>query len=167
MIHLRQKGALMLLLRGTMAALAIIPGNVLAESVDEARTSSSSIEQIIIINADSDQSIRELSDGMQLDLAKLPSRKLNLQAITIPERVGSVRFELNGVKRYREESVAPYALAGDKIGDFNPWIPRLGEHYVEVTPIGKDGTPGDALRIHFSVIDISFFLRHFSLRNVS
>ena len=123
----------------------IPPGTVLA------------VESFTLINADTDEPIARfdpLRDGATIDLAKLPTRSLNIRANTAPAEVGSLRFRLDGKQRPKEE-FAPYALEGDTEGDYKPWTPRPGTHTLTATPYagstakGKSGTP---LTITFSVV---------------
>jgi hypothetical protein len=68
--------------------------------------------------------------------------------------VGSVRFDLDGATGYTIENAAPFALAGDSTGNYNPWTPSLGSHTLTVTPFaasGASGTPGSALTLNFIV----------------
>ena len=95
-----------------------------------------------------------LPSGATLDLAKLPTRNLNIRANTNPATVGSVRFALDGNSSYRTETAPPYALAGDTSGDYSPWTPSVGSHSVTATPYsgaGGAGTAGTALTIAFTV----------------
>ena len=74
-----------------------------------------------------------------------------MRAETFPSTVGSVRFALDGNANFQTESVAPYALAGDTAGDYNPWTPALGAHTLTATPFtggrgrrdGRDGPDGE------------------------
>ena len=97
-----------------------------------------------------------LEDGAKVNLAALRSRSLNIRANTSPATVGSVRFALDGNPNFRTENTAPYALAGDRNGDYYPWTPALGEHTVTATRYGGDGasgTVGEALTVRFLVVD--------------
>jgi hypothetical protein len=107
-----------------------------------------------LINADTDQPILTMSDGMTLTLASLPTRRLNVRAETSPSSVGSVRFALDGSTSYRTETIAPYALAGDDSGDYNPWTPAVGSHTLKATPYtgaSAGGTAGTSLTVRFTV----------------
>ncbi|GAB3022833.1 hypothetical protein GCM10027185_21290 [Spirosoma pulveris] len=108
-----------------------------------------------LINADTDQSIRELTDGQEVDLSSLPTRNLNIQAITEPAVVGSVVFELSGRQTRRHvETVAPYALFTDNQGDYASWTPEVGSYTLVATPYsGAGGTDAAGLprRVSFVV----------------
>ncbi|HYG78186.1 MAG TPA: FecR domain-containing protein [Planctomycetota bacterium] len=97
-----------------------------------------------------------VSDGVLIDIARLPTRKISLRANTIPETVGSVRFDLNGMNNYKLESVFPYAMTGDTNVKYKAWEPRPGEHHLVATPFteasGK-GQTGLPLEIRFTIKD--------------
>jgi hypothetical protein len=99
-----------------------------------------------LINAETNQPIGPLKDGARLDLAKLPAKSLNIRAEVSPGFDGAVRFELDG-KTVRTERSAPYALAGDREGDYFDWTPTPGRHTLRATPMPD----GKALRIRFTV----------------
>ncbi len=114
------------------------------------------VTSFTLVNADSDADIGPLNDGDTLNLATLPTRNLNVRANTSPATVGSVRFGLDGIPNYKTENVAPYALAGDNGGNYNPWTPAVGQHTLTATPYtegGAGGTAGTALTVGFTVVD--------------
>ncbi len=107
-----------------------------------------------LIDADADRAIGPLRDGDVVDLATLPTRKLSVRAITTG-RVGSVSFRLDG-RDVQTENVPPYALAGDRGGDYAPAKLPPGAHRIEATPFSGTngaGRAGRALRISVTVID--------------
>jgi hypothetical protein len=120
-----------------------------------------SIIGFTLINADTNQPIsgyNPIQEGAVIDFAKLPTRKLNIRAITSPTIVGSVRFGVNATTNFRVENTAPYALAGDTAGDYFPWTPALGIQTVTATPytgVNATGTAGATLRRTFHVIDLT------------
>ena len=116
-------------------------------------TASSSVAQLVLINAVTNQPIGTLVDGMALRLSSLPTTKLNVQAIT-STGVGSVRFTVTpGADRV--ESVAPYALAGDTSGNYWQWTPPTGVLTITATPYSGEnasGTPGSSLTVRVAVL---------------
>jgi hypothetical protein len=120
-----------------------------------------SVTSFTVIDADSDQPIAGmlmLTSGETIDLAKTPSKRINIRANTSPSIIGSVRFGFDGNPNYRVESSAPYALASDANGDFNAWTPSVGSHALNATPYtsaGAIGSAGATLSILFNVIDSS------------
>lgn len=114
-----------------------------------------------LINADTDRPIAgfdPLPQSAVLNLATLPTRRLNIRANTDPATVGSVRFALDGNANFRTESTPPYALAGDSSGDYVPWTPSNGTHRLTATPYtqaGARGTSGTPLNLTFTVTNNS------------
>jgi hypothetical protein len=104
-----------------------------------------------LINAATDQRIREVTENDTLDLAHLPSQ-LNIQIVTTPEVVGSVHVQYatrNGI-----ESAAPYSLFGDTNGNYNSGNLQLGSNVVLATPYSQKsggGTAGNSLTRQFFV----------------
>ena len=117
------------------------------------------VVSLTLFNADTDQPIGELTDGMTLDFSALGTGNLSVVAMTNPALVGSVRFALDDQENYQTESNAPYAIAGDEPGpDYNPWTPTVGEHTLTVTPYsesGGSGEAGTALTVRFNVVNAS------------
>ena len=115
------------------------------------------VESFTLINADTDRPIAEfdpLPDGATIELAKLPTRRLNIRANIVPVEVGTVRFRLNGKEKPKEE-FAPYSLEGDTEGDYNPWTPRAGTYTLTATPYASGrakNKTGKPLTITFSVV---------------
>jgi chitodextrinase len=117
------------------------------------------LESFTLMNADTGTPLagfEAIMDGAVVDLATLPTRRLNIRANTNPSTVGSVRFALNTTSNYRTETVPPYALAGDTEGAYNPWTPALGDYTLKGTPYSggsATGAVGTPLTVHFQVID--------------
>ena len=115
-----------------------------------------SVQNFTLVNADTNQDISELSSGETINLANLPTTRLNIRANTNPVEVGSVRFAYDEDTNFQTESVAPYALAGDTDGDYRAWTPTLGAHTLRATPYTEakaGGTVGTPLTITFTVVD--------------
>jgi len=93
---------------------------VTVTDVDE--TSTSGIE-VFLINAETDQVISEIINGGTIDLDGLDSENLAIYA-EVPNgspffgNTGSVRLDFENGQVVRTESGAPYALFGDRNGDF-------------------------------------------------
>ena len=109
-----------------------------------------------LFNAQTNQDNGRLSNGDVIDLALNP--KINVRAITNPDPVGSVKFELSGAANHSNtESEAPYALFGDVDGVYNEWSnPSLGNYTLTATPYSQSsggGSPGKPLTINFSIIN--------------
>jgi hypothetical protein len=114
------------------------------------------VTSLTLVNADTDQDLQTLTNGATLNLATLPTRNLNVRANTNPATVGSVVFGYDANPAYATESTAPYALAGDSSGNYNPWTPTVGSHTLTATPYsgsGGSGTAGTAHTVSFTVAD--------------
>ncbi|RAJ96008.1 putative secreted protein (Por secretion system target) [Larkinella arboricola] len=116
-----------------------------------------SLASFSLINADTEQEIKVLAPGDQLNLATLPTRNLNIRANTAPSQVGSVVLMLGGQQiRNQTETGAPYSLFGDTDGNYKSWTPAVGNYtlkgipYTEAAGKGSAGTP---LTLNFTVID--------------
>ncbi|HYF49783.1 MAG TPA: PKD domain-containing protein [Planctomycetota bacterium] len=118
-----------------------------------------------LVNADTDQPIAThdpLLDGATINLAALPTRRLNVRANVIGSP-GSVRFGYDAWTNFRTENVAPFALAGDSSGNFNAWTPSTGSHTLSATSYTGRSATGSAsapLVISFNVtstVDVSAF----------
>ena len=111
-----------------------------------------------LINADTNQPIKgfeKLSNNATVDLAKLPTRNLNVRANVSTDEARSVAFSLNG-RRVRVENAAPFALAGDSGGNYAAWTPTLGKSILSGTAFsgaGATGTAGPARSITVNVVD--------------
>jgi CubicO group peptidase (beta-lactamase class C family) len=117
-------------------------------------TSSGKVTALTLMNANTNQPILTMTNGMTITLSNLPTRNLNVRAVTSPSLVGSVRFGLDGNSNYRTETIAPYALAGDDSGDYRAWTPSVGSHTLKATPYSgtnATGTAGTPLTIGFTV----------------
>jgi len=118
-----------------------------------------SVTSFTLINADDDQPItgyNPIANGATLNLAMLPTRRLNIRADTDPALVGSVRFAFDGATNYRTDNAAPYALGGDTGTDYMAWTPSVGTHTVTATPYSAadaSGTSGTAATLTFRVTD--------------
>jgi hypothetical protein len=112
------------------------------------------VSALTLIDADSDQPIMTMTDGMTLTLADLPTRNLNVRAVTSPATIGRVRFALDGNANFRTETTAPYALAGDDSGNYRAWTPADGAHTLKATPFATasgTGTAGTTVTVGFTV----------------
>ncbi|MEM9462164.1 MAG: DUF5060 domain-containing protein [Myxococcota bacterium] len=92
-----------------------------------------SVEGLWIVDADTNTDVRMLIDGETLALDQLPAHwTLRSEHTNSP---GQVCFDVNGV-REKCEGVAPYAIAGDSSGNYNPWDPPLGDYTIEASADG-------------------------------
>jgi len=111
-------------------------------------STSTGVLSFTLVNADTDQDLSVLTDGSVINLSILPSQNLNVRA-NVGSGVSSVQFSLNG-QVIRTELAAPYALAGDQNGDYDPWTPAIGNHTLLAVP-----NSGPSLSISFTVTQAS------------
>ncbi|WP_247237864.1 PKD domain-containing protein, partial [Telluribacter sp. SYSU D00476] len=127
--------------------------------VHPAAPTTQQVVSFTLINADTEQPIRDLVPNDVIDMATLPTRNLNIRANTEPYPVGSVKFVMSGKQnRTQTETGAPYALFGDDNGNYRNWTPALGNYSLTATPYTEasaKGTAGTPLTINFSVTDLA------------
>jgi hypothetical protein len=84
--------------------------------------------------------------------------QINIRADTSPAYpVGSVWFALNDNPNFRTENVSPFALAGDKEGDYLVWKFKYGPQFLKATPYAlpdASGTVGTSTEIAFTLTDV-------------
>lgn len=110
-----------------------------------------------LINPETDQDIRPMAPGEEINLASLPVRTINIRANTSPAAVGSVVMDLSGQQSHRiTETVPPYSLFKDTNGDYHTWRPAPGNYTLTATPYtgpNGTGTAGKPLTVNFRVVD--------------
>lgn len=136
------------------------PTNTPTSTPSNTPVAGQSISQLVLINADTDQPIGLMSDGIVLDLAAIGTSNLNIRADTNPAQVGSVRFSIDGVLNYKIENYLPYSIGGDSFTtvntDYYAWVPPAGTHTLTVFPFtggGASGTAGTPMVVQFTVIN--------------
>ncbi|HET8735159.1 MAG TPA: malectin domain-containing carbohydrate-binding protein [Pricia sp.] len=115
----------------------------------------SGITGFVLVNADMDTDIFELTDGMPINAATVNGKRLSIRANTNPSTVGSVSFSISGlVNRTITENVVPYALFGDINGNYSGVQLPLGNYTLNATAYtgpGKSGTILGTKQIQFSI----------------
>jgi hypothetical protein len=118
------------------------------------------VRSFTLIDADRDVPIAGFdplpTGSVVLNLAKLPTRNLNIRANTVPDDGISVRFDLNSKIKHKLEQVAPYAFQGDRFSDYDAWTPRVGTYVIKATPFPNLkglGAPGKALQLTIKIIE--------------
>lgn len=114
------------------------------------------VTSFTLVNAENGKDIMDINEGDVLNLASLPTQKLNIRANADPGTVGSVAFDLSGQQTHRQiENQLPYALyGGDNL--YNGWTPAEGSYTLTATPYSApkaDGTVGTAHTVGFSVVN--------------
>lgn len=116
---------------------------------------------LTLMNAHTDQEIKELEDGDTIRLSEVGNR-LNIRANITAERIQKVAFDLRGpITHHRTDKKSPYALFDDHHGDFNSRKLLPGAYILTVTPYSKD-TALAVLTISFAVTD-GFAISGFTL----
>ncbi|MES2730566.1 MAG: S8 family serine peptidase [Bacteroidota bacterium] len=109
-----------------------------------------SIKSFVLINSATQKHILTLTDGMEVNLAALPTQKLNIRAFASPQVVGSVVFWLNGKK------VIENYIAYDYAGSLGVVDLKVGNYTLTATPYSLangGGSKGESLTIRFSVVN--------------
>jgi hypothetical protein len=118
------------------------------------QTASGVVTKLVLINARTQTAITDLTFGQVVNVAALFGTdlpELNVNAV-VEGSVGSVRFDLNAKRGYRNEGAAPYAFCGDTKRKFNvcPEL-RFGTYNVTATPT-TNGIRGSSVKVQFTVI---------------
>ena len=133
-----------------------------------AQAAATTITGFTLVNADTDQDIFDLTPGIVLDLATLPTN-LNIRANTDLDPVSSVVFALTGPQNQSiTENVVPYSLFSDFQGDYFAWTPPIGSYTLLATPYeGTNGTgaSGGPLTLNFTVTNSVGFVSSLVLVN--
>ncbi len=116
------------------------------------------IERLVLVNANTDTDIVELTENMQLNWSNLPNAPLNIRAETYPSTVSNVVLSLSGpIQATRKEGVAPYALFGDNGGNYGGKNFEVGSYTVSAIPYIVDeveiAVEGMELSINFTIAD--------------
>jgi len=98
----------------------------------------------VLVNADNDQDLFNITQGQRIILSDLPTNLLNIRFDTELSNIGSVVFKLNDQK-IRTEGVAPYAAFGDRSGDYYNWIPNIGFYEFTAEGFSAGGGRGTLL----------------------
>lgn len=114
-----------------------------------------------LINAETDEKIVTLKDGMVVSLRSIRPRmsvpSLNINASFNVDGVRSVVYGYNNTLNVNTENAAPFAFCrNDKADFFSCQRLGLGTHTITVTPYAKSnarGTPGTPYTLTFTVVD--------------
>lgn len=112
--------------------------------------------------------LRQLNEGDRINIGDPAYKQFTIVGTTTGQ-VGSVKFKLD--QSWITENVAPYTIAGDNNGYYNPWKPSLGNHSVSATPYSNaygQGEAGKNLTINFTVVnEPPFAIARFDVVNTS
>jgi hypothetical protein len=113
------------------------------------------IETLTLLDADTGASLSgfdPIAAGAEIDLAKLPTSRLDLRATPRLPHVGSVGLSIDG-QAPSIDNAEPYTF---RAGATDAWVPTVGPHSLTATAYsGPDGTDaiGRALSISLTVVD--------------
>jgi hypothetical protein len=127
------------------------------------------VESFTLVNAESNEDLFDLEEGMVIDINNLPTLRLDIRANTSAS-VESVRLSLSGAQTSsRTESLIPYALFQDlPIGDYKGNDFVVGEYTVTGVPYSLDsakGELGNPFDINFELVDPNLSVTAFMLVN--
>ncbi|NNE78055.1 MAG: BspA family leucine-rich repeat surface protein, partial [Pricia sp.] len=130
-----------------------------------------SVVEFVLVNADTEEDLFTITDGMRIDMRYLPTLNLDIRAET-GTKTESVAFDLIGAQSIkRAESLPPYALFQDlPIGDYIGHEFAVGRYFLSGTPFSQDGLQGetgDALNITFEFFDSTLTVEGFTLMDAS
>lgn len=115
---------------------------------------SSNIPYFTLVNASTNEDISWLHNDDFIFKPDALQINVRWNPVTTP---GSVAFHLNSIP-YRTENTAPYSLAGDTDGDYNPWSVTTGNYNISATPYSLPngtGTPGAVSNVFVNVVTTS------------
>ena len=110
---------------------------------------------LVLINADTDEDIAEITEGSVFNLEEIGTSNLNIRA-ECDSLTESVVFDYQGVENYHTENLIEYAIGANDDDDYRPWTPDLGANSLIVTAYTMDNGQGDAgnsLSVNFEIIE--------------
>ena len=126
------------------------------------------ITDVFLINATTDEVTQKIEDGTVINLDELGIEKINILAMTNPNKLGRVEMMLQGASDHSQtERILPYALFGDDLmGNFNGQTLCAGTYTLMITPFLQDNTKGETLEINFEIIK-NFKIQNLELINAA
>lgn len=154
-------------------AIAFGPGGSTVYFFNKTEEPPIAVTGFSLVNADNNKVLRIIEAGDVIDLNDYEHENFNIVAHTEPENIGSVIMELEGMGEvpglggYAEEKLllrktekkVPYALFGDKDGDFRNWQPEGANMSYTLTAAPyfesnqQSGVGGKPLTVEFELID--------------
>ena len=138
--------------------LAPPPPTTVAPPVVVTTTSTLSVAYFALYNAATDKIVpgyEQITGNTAIDLAAVGSRDISLLALTNPGVVGSVVFQVDGVKK-QTENLPVYALAGNLDDDLLPFTVTADRAYT-FTAIPFSSANGKGLRGTSLTVKLDFF----------
>ncbi len=118
-----------------------------------------SIYKVVLVNADTEQDIRELKPNDIIDFSVLKTKNLNIRVETSDD-VESVLFGYDGNPNYMIENEKPYSIGGDDTDNginYLSWTPTVGRYTITITPYSQDRATGNAGSSLVMVLDVKEF----------
>ena len=110
-----------------------------------------------LVNAVSDTDLFKLEDNMVINSETVLNKQVNIRANLTSENTESVAFQLKGpIDRVWTENVAPYALFGDILGDYQGKELPLGRYTLNATAYSGNqltGTQLSSIFVAFTITD--------------
>ena len=114
------------------------------------------VTSFTLVDADLNKDIVLITEGMKIDNSALPTQNLNIRASTT-KQAESVRLQLSGAQnKTRTENVEPYALFGDRSGNYFSGSLAPGVYNLMATSYPKNngkGSPGNSMKVNFEILD--------------
>ncbi len=107
---------------------------------------------LTLVDASTDSDVRLLQNGDVIALDEFVMG-LSVRADTTATNHQSARFSLNG-SVFSTENFVPYAIAGDRGGDYRAWNPAPGEYEIGVKLYSEDRGAGETLGAHNITVEI-------------
>ncbi|MEO1655002.1 MAG: hypothetical protein AAFU64_15750, partial [Bacteroidota bacterium] len=115
------------------------------------------IEQIFLVNANTDQDIKELVEGDEFDFTLYQNIPLTLRVVTRNGFNGSISLDLQGPNTAsRLENIGPYGLFGDEAGDYEGELFPQGFYTITAQTFSEkrgQGEAGPVNTINFALLD--------------
>jgi len=114
------------------------------------------VQSLVLINADTDEDIAEITEGSVFFLDEIGTSNLNIRANVDPE-TKSVVFGYQDSLNYHTENLPEYAIGANDDSDYRPWIADLGPNTVSAQAFSKNkglGLSGEPYIVNFEVLEI-------------
>ena len=125
---------------------------------------STSSVAFVLVNAETESDIQRIEQGQVIDLRTLSSNSLSIRAEFNESNPSSVQFELNG-EVVRTEGVEPFALGGDRAGDYQPYAPLSdnGVFHLVVKGVSASGELLESASVLFQLLTSDEYVTDFVL----
>ena len=146
---------------GTKGTTQSVTFNVVDNTSIPVNTSTLSIKELTLANADADKNkdLVTLKDGLTVNLATTGANTYTFIAKNLSPDVKSVAWSFDGYDG-RIENYAPFSFTGNCLRGYTCynswWAPSVGTHTVTATPYseaGAKGTKGTPITFKFTVIN--------------